>query len=300
MISVLIPIYNQSIINLALTLNSQCKGANINYEILCFDDCSEEAFKLENRKLDHEFGISYLELSENLGRSKIRNLLAKQSRYEYLLFLDGDSEIDNSNFIQNYLQHIANTTVIYGGRMYQAMPPSDGTKYLHWLYGSKREALSLIKRKQNPYRAFQTNNFLIKKEIVLLYPFEERLNSYGYEDLVFAEKLKDDGIPISHIENPIIHAGLETHNDFLIKSKEAAENLAILYHEGNISDTRMIQFYQRLKKIGFNSLVHKLIQRKTDYFLQNLKSTKPNLLFFDLYRFYHFNHKLIELKASSF
>ena len=91
MVSVLIPIYNQNVINLALTLNRQCKDAGIAYEILCFDDCSMEIFRKENRQLDHEFGISYLELSENLGRSKIRNLLAKQSRYEHWIFLDGDS-----------------------------------------------------------------------------------------------------------------------------------------------------------------------------------------------------------------
>ena len=114
-----------------------------------------------------------------------------------------------------------------------------------------------------------------------------------------AQSLKDEGIPIIHIENPLIHKGVEISEDFLAKSKDAAENLAILYHKGLLNDTKMVSFHEKIKKIGFNSLLSNLIRRKKDGILRNLNSKKPNLFFFDLYRYDIFNSKLNELEASS-
>ncbi len=292
MISILIPIYNYDASKLAKLLKEQCVQANVEFEILCFDDCSPDKYKKLNRVLDHEFGISYLEMSENLGRSKIRNRLARMARYDNLIFLDCDSKLANGQFIKKYIQVINKHSVVYGGRNYAAHKPRTEKKFLHWYYGHKREALSLAKRLKHPYRSFQTNNFYIKKDLMLKYPFDETIQTYGYEDLLMAENLKKDGIPIVHIENPIIHKGIEYNEDFIKKSALAAENLAVLYHNHQITDTRMIALYENLKKVGFNSFVEKLIQKRTDRFLQNLNSAKPNLYFFDLYRLNVFLQKL--------
>ena len=299
MISILIPIYNCDITKLAKTLNEQCKAAKINYEIVCFDDYSKKKYKELNRTLDHEFGISYLELSENHGRSKIRNKLAKNARYEKLILLDCDSEINNNSFLQNYIESSELQGVIYGGRNYKSSPPKTINKYLHWHYGKNRESQATEKRLNAPYISFQSNNFMIDRDILLAHPFEEAISGYGYEDLVFANQLKTSKINILHIDNPVYHKGIEYNDDFLAKSKVAAENLAILYHQDKLSDTRMLKFHAKLKKVGFNSLLHKIIQRNTDRFLKNLKSKNPNLLFFDLYRFGIFQSKLIEIEASS-
>lgn len=299
MISILIPIYNCDVTKLAKTLNEQCKAININYEIVCFDDFSKKKYKDLNRALDHEFGISYLELSENHGRSKIRNKLAKNARYEKLILLDCDSEISNENFLQNYIDAYELEGVVYGGRNYKTYPPKTINKYLHWKYGRNRESQPYEKRTKSPYLNFQSNNFMIDREIMLAHPFEETISGYGYEDLVFANQLKTASINIIHIDNPLFHKGIEYNEDFLAKSKVAAENLAILYHQGKLSDTRMLKFHAKLKKVGFNSLLHKIIQRNTARLLKNLKSKKPNLLFFDLYRFGIFQSKLIEIEASS-
>lgn len=299
MLSILIPIYNFDVTKLAKELNRQCELAKIDYEIVCFDDCSTKKFKTLNRALDHEFGISYIELSENLGRSKIRNKLAQNARYEHLLFLDCDSGIVGKDFISNYITILPENNIIYGGRIYKDKAPKTVHKMLHWKYGRKREALPLDKRIKRPYISFQTNNFVIKREIMINNKFDQSISGYGYEDLVFARTLKGEGHSIMHIANPILHKNIEYNDSFLAKTKLAAENLAILYHQDQLSDTRMLEFHEKVKKIGFNSLLHKIIQRNVDRIHKNLNSVNPNLRFFDLYRYQAFLTKLNDLEASS-
>ncbi len=297
MISILIPIYNFDVTKLVTGLNEQCKQLEIDYEIVCFDDCSKPKYKNTNKALDLEFGVSYIELSENYGRAKIRNKLAQNARYDHLIFLDCDSKLERKDFISNYISHI-DKTIVYGGRKYQEKPPRTSKKYLHWKFGTRRESLPCKKRSKAPYLNFQTNNFMVKRDLMLRYPFDQTIKGYGYEDLLFAALLKREGVAVYHIENEVIHHGIEYNEDFLNKTKTAAENLAILYHQGELNDTRMLKFHKKVKKIGFNSLLHKLLQRRTDRFLKNLNSDKPNLLFFDLYRYDIFLSKLNELKAS--
>jgi len=299
MLSVLIPIYNWDVVNLATTISKQCKALGINYEVICYDDSSGEVYKTKNRALDAEIGISYLELSENLGRAKIRNWMAKNARFENLVFLDCDSEIISSDFVKNYLEYIEDIDVIYGGRNYAELPPKEKEKKLHWWYGVKRESLGLSSRKKRPYRSFQTNNFSCKRAIVLEHPFAEELTTYGYEDLLFAQTLENNGIAISHIDNPIIHKGVENTKDFLHKSALAAENLAVLYHSDLLSNTKMVDFHEKIKNIGFNSFFLNQIRRRKDRIHKNLLSQNPNLFYFDMYRYDIFVNKLNSLSTSS-
>ena len=101
MISILIPIYNRKVTKLVETLFDQCVDLNIEFEILCYDDCSQEKYRSENRVLGQKMGVSYMDLSTNLGRSKIRNWLGKNARFEYLIFLDCDSLIERKPLSKN-------------------------------------------------------------------------------------------------------------------------------------------------------------------------------------------------------
>ncbi|KKK69352.1 hypothetical protein LCGC14_2934920, partial [marine sediment metagenome] len=46
---------------------------------------------------------AYFELEENIGRTKIRNLIAQKAIGKYLLFLDADGLPDNNDFIGKFL-----------------------------------------------------------------------------------------------------------------------------------------------------------------------------------------------------
>ncbi|MFZ1582371.1 MAG: glycosyltransferase [Saprospiraceae bacterium] len=118
MLSIVIPIFNQDIRPLVFTLMKQCNKLNINYQILCFDDCSDQKYKDMNQELAFKINVNYTEMTENLGRSKIRNWLGKAAYFDYILFLDGDSTVKNKDFIKNYINLVQPDQVIYGGRQY--------------------------------------------------------------------------------------------------------------------------------------------------------------------------------------
>jgi len=105
MLSVLIPIYNYKVTHLLLELILQLEDVNILYEIICIDDSSTE-FNRENLIIETFKNVTSLKLENNIGRSKIRNLLTKKATYRWLLFLDSDVLPKNNNFIQKYISCI--------------------------------------------------------------------------------------------------------------------------------------------------------------------------------------------------
>lgn len=289
MLSVLIPIYNQDVRKLVYTLAKQCYKANINFQILCFDDGSHEKFKSKNKELAFKMNINYTELPENLGRSKIRNWLGKAAYFEYLLFLDGDSSVRDKNFIKNYVDALPTSDVVYGGRIYQKKKPARLQKILHWKYGVKREALPAKKRNQFPFLNFQSNNFLIPAKVFESIPFSENVEGYGYEDLQYARKLELGGFNIRHINNPVLHDGLENQQVFIQKTKKAMENLVFLESKKQIPRTRMLDFQQRLEYFGLDKLLFKIITRYLKMVENNLKSTSPSIFLFSLWKWYWYS-----------
>lgn len=284
MLSILIPIYNRKVTKLVSELHSQCNKAKIEFEIILFDDLSKQLYRDENRQLSGLFKVSYLEMSENYGRSKIRNMLAKNARYDTLLFLDCDSKVVYKKFIKNYIEAISGNKVIYGGRVYPKKPPKSKSKQLHWKYGTKRESPPAKKRNKNPYLSFQSNNFLIDRSLFLQFKFDDSLSQYGYEDLVLATQLQNQKTIILHIDNPIKHAGLENTNTFLEKQKKAINNLMTLRSQNKIMYTKLYRAYDKLKRRNATSLFQKSYSLIEQRIHKSLHSENPNLLSLDLWK----------------
>ncbi len=289
MLSILIPIHNYKVVPLVKAVFQQCRRLKIDYEILCFDDFSEEKFKQENKIISSMFKINYMELSENIGRSKIRNWLAKSARYDHLLYLDCDSKVIHSSFIKNYVEAIQKPyDLIHGGREYQAKKPRAKSKYLHWLYGIKRESASVRKRNKHPDRYFHTNNFVVRKQLMRDHPFNESLAGYGYEDLVMAQELLAKGYTIQSINNPVRHLGLETNKVFLSKAKNAIVNLLNFEKKGLINNTRIQNIYSFLVKLKMDTRVHQYLANNIGKYEKNLLSDQPSLWHLDAYKLYHY------------
>ena len=100
MLSILIPVYNYDCSELVAALDKQAVRLNINYEILVADDASEESFRQRNRVINERPNCRYIELSENVGRSRIRNILASEAQYGYLLFMDCDGVVVRDDFLK--------------------------------------------------------------------------------------------------------------------------------------------------------------------------------------------------------
>ncbi|MBR7034799.1 MAG: glycosyltransferase [Bacteroidales bacterium] len=114
MISILIPIYNISVCELVHCVHKQAVALNIPFEIILIDDNSEQQWKETNKQLSSLQNVEYKELTENIGRAKIRNLLADTAQYSYLLFLDSDVKIYSEQFLQTYITHCQPNSVVYG------------------------------------------------------------------------------------------------------------------------------------------------------------------------------------------
>jgi hypothetical protein len=71
MISICIPVYNFNITSLISELSNQIDLLNTECEIIVIDDCSDK-FKRINQIACAKH--TYIELSENIGRARIRNL----------------------------------------------------------------------------------------------------------------------------------------------------------------------------------------------------------------------------------
>jgi glycosyltransferase involved in cell wall biosynthesis len=285
MLSILIPVYNFDVTTLVNDLHKQASAAGIVFEIRCYDDCSYAAFKELNATTSQHSSVEYIELPENFGRSKIRNRLADDARYEQLLFMDCDSQVENDQFIQNYLDHANSTGLVYGGRSYAPQAPDDEKLYLRWFYGVQREVVSAATRSNKPYHSFMTNNFLIPKAIYQAIKLNEDLKGYGHEDTLFGKELQRKNIPIQHIDNPLRHIGLEEAREFLRKTKEGLKNLLFLINREEIGkEVKICRYFARGKKLGVNKTLLKSFDRHEYKIEQNLLSATPNLKRFDYYK----------------
>ncbi|MEZ4993306.1 MAG: glycosyltransferase [Saprospiraceae bacterium] len=248
MISILIPIYNDVILELVKAIHTQCMDEAIDFEIICLDDGSSSDIRLQNAVLADLPLVQYLELTENIGRSRIRNRLADLAKFPYLLFMDGDSRVVRSNYIRRYLDILHPDRVIYGGRVYSNQSPLESTFRLHWRYGLQREALTVSARNAHPYRTFMTNNFVVPLAIFRQVRFDETIRRYGYEDTLYALALQQKGINIVHTDNPLLHLGLETRTVFLRKIGEALDNLREILPLHPEIDTRLLMLVRRLER----------------------------------------------------
>lgn len=290
MISLLIPVFNQNVNTLIARLSAGLSHLGQAGEIIVMDDGSDAAYQQLNSPLATLPFVRYIPHAQNHGRIRIRQMLAAAAVGEWLLFLDGDSELCSDNFLQQYYQAIeGNTGVVVGGRTYSSTPPDDCTLRLHWKYGSAREGRR-PGEKQQP--AFMTNNFLIQAQYFNQLSFDTGGEGYGHEDTWIGLQLEKAGIPVNYIDNPVLHTGLEKNTVFITKSENALVNLQKLSTQvpGDMlaRHVKLFRVYQTLK--AWNGLwiakgVYKLLRK---YILRNLHSCNPSLTLFDLYRLQYF------------
>lgn len=288
MLSVLIPIYNHNVHILIKELHRQLMQSEITFEILCLDDASTTYYQNINSGIQSYSCLSYTELDQNIGRAKIRNRLAKQATFNKLLYLDSDSKINRKTFIRKYLKLLDQASVLNGGRIYTSRRPTNPKKMLHYDYGIKRESRPVKERNKKPGLYFHTNNFVINKQLIIDYPFDESLKGYGYEDLAMAATLQKKQIELRHIDNPIIHKDLDEHQDFLAKIEESTMSLAYLYLNKKIQHTPLLKLYRLLVKSQIKDQYISFYQKYESWIMKNLYSTKPSMRKLDMYKLYHF------------
>lgn len=285
-LSICIPIYNQDVTSFVNELREQALRADCLFEILLMDDAST-LHKETNRRLQELEGVRFIALEKNVGRSAIRNKLADEAMYDYLLFMDCDVCLDHSDFIDNYLKMDGHDVVV-GGTKYADRPPSEAYQ-LRWLYGKKREERCAVVRNRKPNDSFSTFNFLIRKALFKQVRFDETLRGYGHEDTLFGLSLKKAGVKITHIDNPLIHMGYDNSAVYLEKSYHSIQNLWAIYgkvqdKETFVNSVKLLRYYKALERSGMVAVFVKFFAYAEKLCQYNLLGKSPSLFLLDLYK----------------
>ncbi len=295
MLSVLIPVKDWNPVGLIESLAAQLVRCGHPYEILVSDDSpSPESMKI-SRAVSEIPNVVYYCREQPLGRSSNRNFLGAQAKYEYLLFIDGDAGMADDNFIRNYLLLLNPDTVLCGGTLYSEQPPENPEFMLRWKYGICREQSEALKRQQRPWKSFTTFNFLIPAAIFRSVLFDEFIKGYGHEDTIFGIHLQQKEVKIIHLNNGLIHLGLEPSQAYLGKIRESGSNLRRLYIRNmlppqSIGDISLLATWIKLKKIHLDLLAAAWFRFRRKSLERRLCGPNPSMLLLDLYKLGAFSH----------
>ena len=286
-LSVLIPAYNCCCLPLVEQLHRQLEQAAIPYEIIVGDDGSTDTTTIQsNQPINTLSHCRYIVRTENTGRAVIRNFLAQTAQYEFLLLIDSDMSVVSESFIQNYLAAECQTVV--DGGIIVCGDPDDLKGNLRYLYEKAEEPHHTVsERQRSPHQHIHTANLLIRRDLMLQYPFDNRFRHYGYEDVLLGKTLHQHHVPILHIDNPLGMCTFETNAAFVAKTEEGLRTLYTFRKE--------LRGYSRL--LTFVSGIHLAIVKNIIRFWhqvfnkaerRNLCGSRPFLWVFKLYRLGYF------------
>lgn len=332
-LSILIPLYNQVGVALAMALSKQVvqcakeeeKKENegkdnaeatisLGFEIIFADDGSADATARQRNAIIAQLPFcQYIERPKNAGRSAIRNFLAQTAHYNHLIFLDGDVTIKRHDFVRTYLAHRNDADVIIGtlhfSRMQmdcdtteeiirQTKEAKEETKVssepmlyddnLKYRYEQQFLAKHPIKKRmEQPYASFRTTNFMVRRDLILAYPFDETFHEYGYEDTLFGKQLKNHGATLIHLDNAATIADYEDNATFVAKTEESLRTLAAHAHQLQGYST-LLHTVNRLKGLHLLPLITLAFQLFKGLLHKNLCSNSPSVFLFNVYKLGYF------------
>ena len=120
MLSILIPTRDYTCYQLVADLHEQAEGLGIPYEILVAEDGSRSQVNIiANHKITELSHCRHIVNKENVGPANIRNLLAREAAYGWIIFIDSDAKVEKEDFLSTYYQHIGKADVVVGGLLHQ-------------------------------------------------------------------------------------------------------------------------------------------------------------------------------------
>lgn len=292
MLSIVIPTYNYFTLPLVKELQQQATSETNDFEIIVLDDASDNLeIRNQNLEINALDNCRFLVNDKNLGRGQTINKLVSLAKFNLLVILDCDTKPKDHLFIRNYLQfkENSNAEITFGGIIYSDEKPTPN-EMLRWVYGRKRESVSVENRKKNPYKLALTSNLLVEKQVMIDNPFHSEITEYGFEDMVLMLDLKKKNIEIKHINNPLYHLKLDTSIDFITKFHSSLRNLKKLSDKKiiNHNDSQITKVFYWIKRFNLVVLFAFAFTKFEKLLVQNLVSHSPSVFIFDLYRLGYF------------
>lgn len=292
-LSILIPTYNNICLKLVQSLQAQAALLyDFQYEIIVADDGSTDLSTIEgNRNINKITNCKYIERDKNEGRAVIRNFLAKQAKYDWLLFIDSNMNVITNDYIAKY-KNSNPCDVIYGG---YKIPKDEETKHrlsynLRYIFESASpQNGNYMMRKANPYADFHTSNFMVRRNIILKYPLDERFYHYGYEDVLWGKTLKLHNIKIEHIDNALGYEHFIGNMAFVAKTEES---LRTLYEfRAELSEySKIIRWADKISRCHMKSFCQQIFPLISLHIKAKLTGNKPNVFLFNIYKLLYYIH----------
>ena len=250
---------------------------------------------------------------------KTAKVIEFDNRSKFILFSDchrGDNSFaddfaNNRNIYYHALKHYYNNGFIYcevgdgdelwenlffksifeaHKNVYLLMKQFYTENRLHLIWGNH----DMVLKNKNKSEAILTNYFDkvsgTYKELLPNLKFNESIKQYGWEDNLFALQLAQKGVKIAHINNPLLHTGIESNEVYLAKTIIACKTLASLVlseqYKLELQSIKLYRAYQNLAKlnlIGLFCFCFKIIKTGIE---NHLCAKQPNLIYFDLWKLY--------------
>lgn len=287
-LSILIPTYNFDCYALVNALVAQAQAIeNLHFEVLVVEDGSTNTVTLAaNNAITTLAHCTYWVRKENVGRAKIRNILARQAQYSWLLFIDSDMKMIKPDFLLTYLKTAEQHLVIYGGNSIAGdLGYTHNLKYKYEVNAEPHHTAE--KRNQHPFQNFNTSNFLIEKKVILAHPFNENIKRYGYEDVLFGKQLAQNGITIFHIDNPVGFEVYESNPSFIHKIEEGLQTLQQFQTELK-GYSHLLNQVEKLSKLRLTKLLYVLGKPFIPKLKQRLLQGNVPLVLLSLYKILYY------------
>lgn len=282
MLSILIPTKDYNCRTLVESLHRQADATGIEYEIIVGEDGSSPNGQSLNAPLAQLPHCRIVIEQNNVGRARIRNILAQEARGLNILFIDSDAVAEHNDIIQLYTQALKENVVVCGGLYHSETPLTNSCTLRHRYERAADKRRSAKERNKAPYDRFTTFCFAIRRELFLDIKFDESIRNYGYEDTLFGYELRKKGVQIKHIDAPLLHIGLESNRVYLAKIEESLHTLLQL--QDKIAPTTLLRCYTRLKSMHLTGAVLLAWRVLRPLLRTNLLSKYPSLTLLNFYK----------------
>ncbi|MBR1712014.1 MAG: glycosyltransferase family 2 protein [Alloprevotella sp.] len=289
MISFLIPTYNYDCTELVSELSKQARALSVadsgfSFEIIVADDGSRQEEREALRAgLQNVSGCQLVELPTNVGRARGLNFLIGQASFPNIVIIDSDALVCTPDFVGCYWEHCGRADVVCGSLRNPSGGGQPGCELRMRYERAMEQRRTAAYRNAHPYSCFTTFNVMFRKSVLETVRFDERCTEYGYEDTLLGLMLEKNGFSVLHIDNPLVHNGIDTNKSFLGKTEAAMRTLSRL-GEPIQSEAGASRLCKRLARLHLLGLLRTAFLRLRTPLRRQLLGPRPNLLLFNIYK----------------
>lgn len=217
------------------------------------------------------------------GRAANRNALADRATGDWLLFVDADAAVPPDFSFRAYQTAAQEADVVCGGLRHPDHNPNPAAS-LRYRYERKADARRAARfRRLAPYDRLSTFNLFVRRSVFMQVRFDENIREYGYEDVLFSADLERRGVEILHIDNALLHMGLEPNAVYLAKAETALRTAYRL--RGRLGGhSHVAAAAERLERWHMAGAVRWAFRAACPWLRRNLLSDHPSLPLFSAYK----------------